>query len=58
MTLRSLRKGESGLYLYEMIQISDCGHDRTRVWRGLCGGRRVMRTLTDERKASDRWIRH
>ncbi len=58
MMLHWLRKGESGLYLYEMIQISDCGRLRTRVWQWLRDGRCVMRTLIDEHKVSDDWIGH
>ncbi len=50
-----LRKGEQGLCLYEMIQISDCGRFRHRVWHWYRDGRIVQRTLIDEQKVSDDW---
>ena len=49
------RKGEPDLYLYEMIQLSDCGRFRCRVWQWIRGGRIEMRTLIDEEKVSDSW---
>lgn len=55
MLLHWLRKGDPGLYLYEMIQLSDCGRFRTRVWQWIRDGRCAMRTLIDESKVSDRW---
>ena len=42
-------------YLYEMIQISDCGRYRSRVWQLIENGRIKMRTLIDEVKVSDAW---
>jgi hypothetical protein len=53
--LHWMRNGEPDTYLYEMIQLSDCGRYRTRVWQWLRGGQCVMRTLIDEQKVSDRW---
>lgn len=49
------RKGEPDLYLYEMIQLSDCGRYRHRVWQWIRGGRLETRTLIDEEKVSDTW---
>ena len=49
------RKDEPGLYLYEMIQISDCGRYRCRTWQWIRDGRIHMRTLIDEEKVSDSW---
>ena len=49
------RKNESDLYLYEMIQLSDCGRHRHRVWQWIRDGRIHMRTLIDEEKVSDSW---
>jgi hypothetical protein len=43
------------LYLYEMIQLSDCGRHRHRVWQWLRDGKIEMRTLIDEKKVSDTW---
>lgn len=53
--LHWVRKGEPDTYLYEMIQISDCGRYRTRVWQWINAGRTRMRTLIDEEKVSDSW---
>lgn len=50
-----VRKGEPDTYLYEMIQTSDDGKYRTRVWQWIRGGRIRMRTLIDEMKVSDSW---
>lgn len=49
------RKGEPGVYLYEMIQIADDGQHRSRVWHWFRGGRLFQRTLIDEHKVSDNW---
>jgi len=53
--LHWVRKGEPDTYLYEMIQVSDCGRYRTRVWQWINAGRTRMRTLIDEEKVSDSW---
>ena len=53
--LHWVRRGEPDTYLYEMIQISDCGRYRTRVWQWIRSGRTRMRTLIDEQKTSDSW---
>ena len=50
-----VRKGEPDTYLYEMIQNSDCGRYRQRVWQWIRGGQCVLRTLIDEEKVSDSW---
>ncbi len=49
------RKGDPDLYLYEMIQLSDCGRHRHRIWQWIRSGRIEMRTLIDEEKVSDSW---
>lgn len=49
------RKSEPGLCLYEMIQLSDCGRYRSRVWQWIREGRIHMRTLIDEEKVSESW---
>jgi hypothetical protein len=41
------------IYFYEMIQTSDSGRYRTRVWQWLRDGRTFRRTLIDEEKVSD-----
>lgn len=53
--LNWVRKGESDLYLYEMIHNSDCGKYRSRVWQWLKAGKIHMRTLIDEEKKTDNW---
>lgn len=50
-----VRRDEPGLYLYEMIQLSDCGRYRSRVWQWFRDGRLLRRTLIDEVKVSDDW---
>lgn len=49
------RTGEPDLYLYEMIQISDCGKKRARVWQWFKNDKLISRTLVDEHKVSDDW---
>jgi hypothetical protein len=49
------RNDGSDAYLYEMIQISDCGRYRNRVWHWFKDGRLFQRTLIDEEKFSDDW---
>ena len=49
------RKGDDDLYLYEMIQLSDCGQHRHRVWHWYRAGKIVSRTLIDEQRASHKW---
>lgn len=55
MMLHWTRKEESGLYLYEMIQLSDDGESRARVWQWFRGGRLAQRTLIDEVRVSTDW---
>ena len=50
-----VRKGEPDTYLYEMIQMSDCGRYRQRVWQWIKDGRCILRTLIDEEKVSSSW---
>lgn len=55
MMLHWTRVGEPEIYLYEMIQLSDCGNFRTRVWQWLKDGKTVQRTLIDEERISHEW---
>ncbi|MFC7292791.1 DUF3598 domain-containing protein [Hirschia litorea] len=55
MMLHWTRVGEPEIYLYEMIQLSDCGNFRTRVWQWLKNGKTVQRTLIDEERISHEW---
>ncbi len=50
-----VRKGQENTYLYEMIQISDCGNFRSRVWQWIEDGKLKMRTLIDEQRVSHSW---
>lgn len=50
-----VRKNEPGLHLYEMIQLSDCGKYRSRVWQWFRNGRLLQRTLIDEQFVSRDW---
>jgi hypothetical protein len=43
-----IRKGMPDTYLYEMVQLSDCGNCRSRVWQWIESGQLKMRTLIDE----------
>jgi hypothetical protein len=53
MMLYWKRKNEPDTYLYEMIQVSDDGKNRHRVWQWIREGKTRMRTLIDEVKVSD-----
>jgi len=44
-----------GAFLYELIQISDCGRYRSRMWQGIKDGKTLRRTMIDETKVSDDW---
>jgi hypothetical protein len=43
------------LYLYEMIQLSDCGKKRVRTWHWIRNGELETRTAIEERLASRNW---
>jgi len=49
------RRSEPGIYLYEMIQISDDGQSRSRTWHWFRAGVLFQRTLIDEHKVSSNW---
>ncbi|MBY0423783.1 MAG: hypothetical protein K2Q06_15875, partial [Parvularculaceae bacterium] len=53
--LNWVRKGEADTYLYEMIQISDDGEVRHRVWHWYKKGRLIQRTLIDEMRVASDW---
>ena len=53
--LHWVRKDMPEAYLYEMIQLSDCGRYRSRVWQWFADGRLTGRTLIDEHRVSDSW---
>lgn len=53
--LNWVRKGEPGVYLYEMIQVdADCNL-RSRTWQWFRDGKCYLRTLIDEHRVSDDW---
>ncbi len=43
------------LYLYEMVQISDCGRKRARTWHWIRDGDLQSRTAIEERLVSRDW---
>ncbi|MFK8052842.1 MAG: DUF3598 domain-containing protein [Woeseiaceae bacterium] len=49
------RKDDPDIYLYEMIQISDCGKYRSRTWQWFRAGLLFQRTLVDEQRISNDW---
>jgi hypothetical protein len=49
------RRGEPGLYLYEMIQHAADGIHRSRVWQWFKDDICVQRTLIDEKRVSHDW---
>lgn len=49
------RTGEPDLYLYEMIQLSDDGNARARVWQWFKKDRLFQRTLIEETRVSNDW---
>jgi hypothetical protein len=53
--LHWVRKGEPGVYLYEMIQLADDGLARSRVWHWYRDGRILQRTLIDETRVTPDW---
>jgi len=53
--LHWVRKDMPDAYLYEMIQLSDCGRYRSRVWQWFADGKLTGRTLIDEQRVSERW---
>lgn len=50
-----VRRNEPTVHLYEMIQLSDDGRHRSRVWQWFRGGRLFGRTLIDEQKTAEDW---
>jgi len=55
MMVHWTRSGEPDLYMYEMIQISDDGNARARVWQWFRNDRLMQRTLVDEHLVSRDW---
>ncbi|MDJ0709234.1 MAG: hypothetical protein QNJ14_02535 [Woeseiaceae bacterium] len=55
MMLHWTRDGEPDLYLYEMIQLSDDGNARARVWQWFRNDRLMQRTLIDEHFVTRDW---
>lgn len=53
-----IRKDTPNIYLYEMIQLSDCGQYRARVWQRFQDGQLIGRTLINEHKVSDDWAEY
>ncbi len=49
------RTGDPGLYLYEMIQLSDCGTKRCRTWHWIRNGQLETRTAIQETFVTRDW---
>jgi hypothetical protein len=49
------RRNEPDVQVYEMIQLSDCGRYRARVWQWFRKALLDRRTLIDEVKVADDW---
>jgi hypothetical protein len=49
------RQGDPSLYLYEMIQISDCGQNRCRTWHWIRDGLLETRTAIQEVLVTKDW---
>ncbi|MGY0557778.1 MULTISPECIES: hypothetical protein [unclassified Lysobacter] len=49
------RVSDPGVWLYEMIQLSDCGRYRNRVWHWFRDGKLFQRTLIDEEFVTRDW---
>lgn len=49
------RQGDPGLYLYEMIQISDDGQTRCRTWHWIRNGQLETRTAIQETLVTRDW---
>ena len=57
MVLYWHRANDPELYVYEMIQISDCGKKRARTWQWIRDGELVARTAIEEKLVSRDWQR-
>lgn len=53
--LNWIRKGEPGVYLYEMIQVDAANKNRARTWQWFRDGKCYMRTLIDELFITSDW---
>lgn len=53
--LNWVRKGETDMYLYEMIQVDEGHNFRSRVWQWFRDGKCFQRTLIDEIRVSNNW---
>ncbi|WP_303809876.1 DUF3598 domain-containing protein [Sandarakinorhabdus limnophila] len=49
------RTGDPSLYLYEMIQLSDCGTKRCRTWHWIRNGQLETRTAIQEELVTKDW---
>jgi hypothetical protein len=54
MVLYWQRTNDPSTYLYEMIQLSDCGKFRGRTWHWIKNGQIFQRTLIDEIHVADK----
>ncbi len=50
-------RADPGLYVYEMVQLSDCGKKRSRTWQWIRDGEVELRTSIDEKLVTRDWRR-
>lgn len=55
MCLHWERKGEPGVYLYELIQVDKDNKHKSRTWQWFRDGKCYMRTLIDEKFVTPDW---
>ncbi len=48
-------RNDPDLYVYEMIQLSDCGKKRTRTWQWIRNGDLELRTAIEEKLVTRDW---
>lgn len=48
-------RADQSLYVYEMVQLSECGKKRTRTWHWIRDGELEMRTAIDEKLVTRDW---
>lgn len=48
-------RADPSLYVYEMVQLSDCGRKRSRTWQWFRDGELERRTTIEERLSSRDW---
>ena len=58
LMLNWTRKGEEGVYLYELINLSDCNRYRCRTWHWIKDGILQQRTCMSEERIDTDWSKY